>query len=433
MHVAHLTPKKFSEPLPIELSGSKSYVNRCLIIGALTAHDVLVQNPSEAEDAKLLTAGLWQAGWTVSEDIQGYTIGQRDKTPEGLVRIDCGAAGTVSRFLLALLATTDGEWLLDGTERLCERPIGALVDALRQLGAEIHYTKNEGSLPLHVIGKTLEGGVVTLDGSKSSQFLSALLLAAPAFQSGIEVRMTGVLASESYAHMTQAIMHEAGVQISRPMNSLWKVKPQKYRAKSLVCEIDMTGAGYFWALGALSGVPISVSHVPLQTEQADIMLPLVLEQFGAEMNQNAFEKRITISRGKNQPLVSAGELDLRNMPDSALTVAVVAAMAKGTTRLVGLGTLRDKECDRVLALATELQKCNVETTIGEDWIEIIGNPAGIFGAQIKTYDDHRIAMAFGILGCIVDGMSIIDPTCTKKSIPSFWNRLTELGITIDFE
>jgi 3-phosphoshikimate 1-carboxyvinyltransferase len=410
-----------------ELPGSKSYSNRALACAAFAGAPITVRNLSPADDTALMLNVLVDLGWTASRgnplspDVQLEPPTRPRAFPHPQT-IYAGPAGTVARFAAALLAVTPGDFILDGNERMRRRPMAELVDALRQLGAKIAERGEPGCLPLAIEGASLRGGACRVRGDVSSQFVSALLMAGPTRAAGVEIEVEGELASKSYVDMTIEVMRAFGVAVERDGYRRFRVPPAGVpsRRGPYVCPPDATAAGYFWAAAAVTGGRCVIDGLSRDDVQGDVRLAGIFEQMGCRVLE--FPNGLGVE-GRASEAVSA---DLSDLPDSAQTLAVVCAFARGTSRLGGLGTLRGKETDRIAALQSELAKLGVITRAGADWLEVDGNPDANPGAVISTHDDHRMAMSFAVAGLRVP-LTIENPEVVSKSFPAFWEyweRLT---------
>lgn len=409
----------------ITLPGSKSYTNRALIIASTTGHTSRLMNASPSRDSLAMKDALEKLGvkisiesdcWTVTSPPQGFT------SYHGV--IDVGPAGTTMRFLCALLAATPGvEVRLQGSERMHERPINDLVDALRQLGADIQYLGKAECPPLMIHGKALSGRNVTVNGERSSQFLTALLMIAPLL-GGMSISVPGALVSKTYVEMALDTMRAFGASIeSDPQFKSFAIAPTPYQARDYEIEADASGASYFWGLAAVNRGRIRINGVNPHSVQGDMRFPALLEEMGCERRQGSH----WIEIHSRSPLAGIC-CDMTLMPDTAQTLAVVAAVAKGKTTITGLSTLKIKETDRLIALKTELEKCGIESQIDHESISVFGGTPT--HAAIATYEDHRMAMSFALLGALSTGISIHEPQVVEKSFPDFWNRLEALGFQV---
>lgn len=399
----------------IILPGSKSESNRALIMRALCKQPFEIKNLSVADDTVTLDHLL-------STEILSSSTNK--------ATIDVGPAGTAMRFLTAFLAVTPGEWLLTGSKRMLERPVKLLVDALRELGADIEYTGNDGFPPLKIRGKELTlTNEISIDGSVSSQYISALLMIAPTLPQGLKLNLTGVVASRPYIEMTLAMMAELGIEHTWSGNSI-HIKQQEYQPNDLFIEPDWSGSSYWYSLAALSDqADIKLTGLKTNSLQGDSVIADMMENFGVKTN--FFPDGIRLS--KSTKSINIDFIDFEHCPDIAQTLAVICAGLNHNCTFTGLESLKIKETDRVAALQNELGKFGV--TIKEDGLNYhVDCSQSTIGKEntktvlINTYHDHRMAMAFAPLTLKVSQLEIEDPKVTGKSYPHFWEDLDKVGI-----
>jgi 3-phosphoshikimate 1-carboxyvinyltransferase len=407
---------RLSVPSPIKnssilLSGSKSISNRLLILGKVLDLDLKIQNLSVSEDTQLLTKALSR--------IRGHSRGL----------IDIHHAGTDMRFLTALLSVSPGDWTLTGSERMKQRPVGALTTALRSLGAEIHYLEAEHYPPLRIQGRPLKGGSIRIDSSVSSQFISALLLVAPALEEGLQLQLDGDTVSRPYIDMTLDLLKAFGMNVQASDRQLGVKRPLVFNPPlTFQVESDWSSASYWYSLCALSGSgEFRLRHLSPQSSQADAVLPLIYRQLGVSTHFSG--ERVTLSPGETS--TSHFRYDFTTCPDIAQTVAVTCFGLGISCELTGLSTLKIKETDRILALQSELGKLGAEIAVTTDSITIAASSPvrkkDASGIVIRTWHDHRMAMAFAPLALIHDQLGIDDPGVVNKSYPGFWQDLKSVG------
>ena len=420
----------------VHIPGSKSYTNRALILAALASGKSQLLHASFSADSHALLAALELLGFSIETTLNSVKITGRGGVRNAIQQdIDVGPAGTTMRFLTAFCAATRTETgsirvTLRGSERMHARPIEPLTSALITMGASISFLGNPGCPPLTITtGGTLSGGTLTIDGGVSSQFISALLMVAPLYATPLTLRVTGPNLSQSYIEMTMQSMREFGVHVSMETSAkdserIFTVPSgQSYSPQVYSVEGDASGASYFWGLAAVSRGSVCTTNINPSSAQGDSRLPELLREMGCTVSTH--EHSITVV-GPQQ--LRAIEADMSNMPDTAQTLAVVASCAEGKTVLKGLSTLRVKETDRIAALHTELSKMGISSEQGPDYIVIHGGQP--HAAQIATYEDHRMAMAFALLAGVVDGIRIEEPEVVTKSFPTFWKALQECGVHI---
>lgn len=431
MKLLHLTPFRPLNTCSVHLPGSKSYTNRALVLAALASGQTTLHLASLSQDSHVLLKGLNQLG--VESNIEGTTVqiegvGGRFKPFTG--SIDIGPAGTSMRFLTSVAAIhPQGHTVLCGTERMHQRPIGALVDAWRTLGCSIEYLEAPGCPPIRIQGQSVETlqKEVSLPGDVSSQFLTSLLLVAPLFPKGLTIHIEGDLVSKSYIDMTLSVLEAFGIDVIHKDHQHYTIAPlQSLQSRTYTVEGDASGGSYFWGLAAVTGSTIRVYNASKSSCQGDIRFPELLKQMGC-LVVDGHEQGVDWIEVTGAPQLHGLHVDMESMPDTALTLAVVAACAKGKTHITGLQTLRHKETDRLLALQTELKKVGIHSESTESTLTIWGDPDSLRGAQICTYEDHRIAMAFSLVGALCDGICIEEPDVVGKSFPTYWELWQQLG------
>ena len=416
------------------LPGSKSISNRTLLLAALADGVTEVKALLASDDTQHMLGALKQLGvnWAQHGDSRDYRVeGVGGEFPVKLADLFLGNAGTAFRPLTAALALSHGEYRLSGVPRMHERPIGDLVDALRQLGADITYLGNDGYPPLAVKPAAIRAaGRVQVRGNVSSQFLTALLMAAPLARQDVTIEVVGELISKPYIEITLNLMSRFGVEVERQGWQAFTIHAgQTYRSPGVIhVEGDASSASYFLAAGAIGGGPVRVEGVGKASIQGDVRFAEALEQMGAEvsMGDNWIEARAPKS-GK----LKAIDLDCNHIPDAAMTLAVAALFADGTTTLRNIASWRVKETDRITAMATELRKVGAIVEEGADYIRV--TPPGASRptphASIDTYDDHRMAMCFSLVALGDVPVRINDPKCVAKTFPDYFERLGSIAKT----
>ena len=407
----------------IHLPGSKSISNRFLILNEVLKTAFEFQNLSNSKDTIDLVLALEQI-----------------KTGKDRV-IDIGHAGTDMRFLTALLSIKEGDWTLTGSERMKQRPIGELVEALRQLGAEINYLENDGFPPLKIKGKKLLGGKVEINADTSSQFISALLLISPALENGLEIHIKNKPVSWSYVEMTIGLLVQSGIKVIVNSDLIIVTPKQRTRNKEpetlinelptpnsqLVVESDWSSASYWYSIVALSeNAEIILSGLNEKSLQGDSVVSEIYKSLGVRSEFK--DGNVKLSRTEKN--TDYFEFDFIDCPDIAQTVAATCLGLKIDCYLKGLSTLKHKETDRLTALKNELQKFDATVTIGSDFLKLHCHNSQLPtpNSQLRTYDDHRMAMAFAPLVLRYGILDIENPEVVKKSYPGFWEDLKTVGI-----
>jgi len=403
--------------------GSKSYTQRALVLAALAEGESVLLNPLIAEDTTILLSALQELGAdaVVGEgEFRVIGTGGRISPLKPGREISLGNNGTAMRLLMSIAALGKGDYVLTGGPRLCERPVQPLIGALGQLGGRAESLKQDGCPPVLVGGGGLRGGKAVLENIESSQFISSLLLAAPFADLDVAVEVRGEIPSRPYVDLTIQAMSDFGVDVAVKDQSFLVEAGRKYNARRYRIEGDVSSASYFFAAAALCGGRVRVLNINPKTRQGDIGLLHILERLGCRIRKGYYD--IEVAGGD----LAGGEItfDMGEMPDVAPTVAVLAAVRPGRTVITNVAHLRVKESNRLQALAAELRKTGVHAEELPHGISIEGgNPKG---ALIETYNDHRIAMSFAVLGLAAPGMRIADPGCVGKSFPGFWKALETL-------
>tara|TARA_R110002124_G_scaffold71845_2_gene192201 strand:- start:763 stop:2043 length:1281 start_codon:yes stop_codon:yes gene_type:complete len=410
----------------INIPGSKSISNRVLLLATLARGSTTLTNLLDSDDIRYMLASLKQLGiqYTLSEDktecvVEGNEGPISSASAQSLF---LGNAGTAMRPLCAALTLGQGEFTLTGEPRMEERPIGDLVDALRQLGADVTYLKNDGFPPLTINATGLNGGDVEIAGDLSSQFLTALLMVAPLTKDSVNIKIKGELVSKPYIDITIALMKQFGVEVINHQYQRFEIKAGQHYVSpgKVLVEGDASSASYFLAAGAIKGGEVKVTGVGRLSIQGDVKFADALAQMGADIE---WGDDYIIAR---KSTLTAIEMDMNHIPDAAMTIATAALFATGTTKLTNIYNWRIKETDRLAAMATELRKVGAIVEEGHDYITITP-PAELNTAAIDTYNDHRMAMCFSMMAFADCGITINDPDCTSKTFPDYFVQFTQLA------
>ena len=406
----------------VSVPGSKSYTQRALITASLASGRSVLRNALISEDTDYLMEALRLLGADIAvqgSDIEVEGTGGKIVVPSSALYL--GNNGTGLRFLVGMVSTGHGTFVLDGSARMRQRPIQPLVDALKQIGVEASSAQGTGCPPVQVKAAGLPGGETRLDTALSSQYVSSLLLAAPYAEKDFEIGVSSLIPSWPYVELTLDVMAQFGIEVEDFDKKRFRVRaPQTYQAKEYVIEGDVSSATYFMAAAAIIGRSVRISNVSGSSLQGDLRFLEILDTMGCEVSASEEGVEITGPLSNHEDLA----FDLNDAPDMVPALAVVSAFRTGKTTLRNILHLRVKESDRVSALTNELQKIGVQVEKTADGMVIQG--VATRGAEIECYDDHRIAMSFAIAGLAIDGITIKDPDCVKKSFPDFWEKLETL-------
>jgi 3-phosphoshikimate 1-carboxyvinyltransferase len=395
----------------VRIPGSKSVTNRALFLSACASGLSYLRRPLLSDDTEAFAAGLTALGYDLQRSAEDVALtGSPTGPPATAADVYCRDAGTAARFLPALAATGHGTFRFDASPQMRRRPVGPMVAALRDLGATVTHTGQDGHLPLTVESGGLAGGPVTMDASVSSQFLTALLMAAPLTRDGLAITVTGMV-SAPYVDMTVRMMRQFGVKVKRD-GGTFTVPPGGYAARSFTVEPDASAASYFFAAAAITGQTAFVPGLGADSLQGDVAFARVLKRMGATVEVWPDGLAVT----GTGPL-HGGEVNMRDISDTMPTLAAIAPFADGPVRIVDVANVRVKESDRLDACADNLRRLGIEVATGPDWIEIWpGHPKG---AEIGCRGDHRIAMSFSVTGLRTPGLTLDDPGCVGKTFPDF--------------
>jgi 3-phosphoshikimate 1-carboxyvinyltransferase len=410
----------------VRLPGSKSISNRALLLSSLADGPTELVDLLDADDTRVMRAALEALGIAIADTATGVRVrGCAGHWPRRDAELFLGNAGTAFRSLTAALAFADGRYVLDGVARMRERPIGDLVDALNAVGARIRYAGQSGFPPLLLeAASVVSTDCIVVRGDVSSQFLSGLLMAAPliAPDEGLSIRVDGPLISRPYVDMTLSLMSAFGVEVHE-RGDAFVVPRRGYRSPGrFVVEADASSASYFLALGAIATGPVRIDGVGRDSVQGDVRFADALRVAGARIE---IGDRHLVARAPVASRLRAFDGDFNHIPDAAMTLAVVALFADGTSTLRNIGSWRVKETDRIAAMANELAKLGAHVEAGADWLRVTP-PVRWWEATIDTYDDHRMAMCFSLAAAGGVPVHIRNPNCVAKTFPDYFDRLARL-------
>ena len=409
----------------VDLPGSKSLSNRVLLLSMLAEGTTRIQNLLDSDDVRYMIGALEKLGITLQETREKNEIsveGCSGGIPNSDLELMLGNAGTAMRPLTAALTLGQGRYVLDGVPRMRERPIVDLVEGLQQLGAKVRLLNGPPGPPVEILAQGLPGGTARIKGSVSSQFLSAILMAAPGAEKDVTLEIDDTLVSMPYVEMTLALMERFGVHVeNRDFQEFHIPGKQTYHSPGdFFVEGDASSASYFLAGAAITGGTVTVLGCGTESLQGDSKFAEVLEQMGAETQ---WQPHSVTVRGNT---LKGVDLDMNRMPDAAMTLAVAALFAEGTTKIRNVYNWRLKETERMKAVTTELRKLGAEVEEGDDYL-IIDPPDQIQSTEIETYDDHRMAMAFSLAACGAESVTILDPGCVSKTFPDYFEVLKSVS------
>jgi 3-phosphoshikimate 1-carboxyvinyltransferase len=421
--VIEIQPLRVPPAATIRVPGSKSISNRALLVAALAEGESTLSGALFSDDTRYMAQALTSLGFgvEVSEpEARLRVMGLGGRIPASAADLHVGNAGTAMRFLVAALCLGRGRFRIDGSPRMRSRPIGDLVDALAQLGGHLSYEMQPGCPPVVVDANGLAGGEASLPGDKSSQFLSAVLQVGAYAERDVHVVVPGTLIAKPYVDMTLAVMHAFGVEVERDAYRAFTVRAgQRFRGRAYRIEPDASAAHYFLAAAAVTGGRVRIEGLGRSSVQGDIRFADILEEMGARVT---WEDDAVEVVGPDR--LRGVDVDMNAISDTAPTLAAIAPFAAGAVRIRNIGHVRWQESDRIHAVATELRRLGVRVEELPDGLEV--HPSAIIPAAVETYDDHRIAMSFALIGLRVSGIVIRDPGCTAKTFPDYFERLEGL-------
>lgn len=408
----------------VVVPGSKSMTNRALLMAALSEEKSCLSGVLFSDDSRHFLDCLLRLGFELNIDEENKTVdiqGSGGNIPKKNAEINVGSAGTAARFITAMLALSDGEYVINCSEQMERRPMAELFKVLTEMGAELEYIKNEGFLPVKVKGNGGRCKDIDMDISKSTQFLSAMLMVTPVTESGINIHITSDKKYGSYIGITINMLKEFGIEVLFDGENYRVKGKQKPSLGEYYIEPDVSGACYFYAAAAITGGKVIVKNVFRSSVQGDKKFLDVLKKMGCEVRET--EKGIEV-KGPEKGKLKAVDINMNDFSDQALTLAAIAPYANGVTWIRNVGHIRGQECNRMEAICNELTKCGIACEkIGDDIKIEPGKPKA---AEIETYNDHRVAMSFTIMGLCAEGIVIKDPMCCKKTFENFYDVLENL-------
>ena len=431
--------KRLDRPVDwtVDVPGSKSMTNRALLMAALSDGEVKLEGVLFSDDSRHFLESLVSLGFMVdiNESEKAVTVlGCGGNIPKKQAVINVGSAGTAARFLTAMLGFSDGEYTIEASEQMKKRPMQELFSLLTGVGANITYMETEGHLPVKICGRRnpkagadqskADGNPLQLplDISKSTQFLSALLLISPMIPQGLDIHITSEKTDGSYIRITRKMLADAGVEVKYDGKN-YRIDPNAvYQKKHYQIEPDVSAACYFYAAAAITGGRALVKHVHKDNSQGDMKFLDVLARMGCTVTEKADGIEVT---GPAEDTLKGIEIDMNDFSDQALTLAAMAPFCKSDVHITHIGHIRGQECDRLHAMSEELTKRGITCTEEPDAITI--KPGTPFPGIVSTYEDHRVAMSFALLGLKVDGIVIDNPSCCRKTFENYFDLLDQLS------
>jgi len=420
---SQLTMKPVSRPVcgRIRPPGSKSITNRALVCAALATGTSRLSGALDSDDTRVMVSGLQSLGVSITPDWDHQLLsveGTASQIPAASATLDCQASGTTMRFLAALVGLGNGRYVLDGTARMRQRPIGDLLQALTSLGVHATAGSPNDCPPVTIESHGIQAATATIASGTSSQFASGLALAAPCMPKGLTLHLAGTLVSTPYLELTRRVIEAFGGQCIVHDERHWQIAPTGYTARDYAIEPDASAASYFAAAAAITGGSVSIEGLSQDSLQGDVAFCEALKRMGCEVEWAA--DAITIHGGPLRGI----DIDMNAISDTVMTLAVVALFASGPTTIRNVAHIRDKETDRISDLTRELQRLGAGVEERHDGLTI--TPAPLRPAAIQTYDDHRMAMSLALAGLKVPGVTILDPACVGKTFPRYWDVLDSL-------
>lgn len=415
-----LVPTAAPVDADVQLPGSKSYTNRALLLAALAEGPSTLRSALFSDDTHYMAAALLAVGIEVTAEEAEETfrvLGEGGRIPAARAELFVGNSGTSARFLTAAVALGHGTYVIDGVERMRARPIAPLLAALTQLGVGARALHDNGCPPVEVRSTGLRGGTARMRGDTSSQYVSALLMVGPLTPQGLTLEVEGDLVSKPYIDLTADSMRAFGASMTNEGYRRFRVPGgQRYQGRDYIVEPDASAASYFFALAAATGGRVRVAHLGAGSAQGDVAFVDALEQMGCEVSRG--EASIEV-RGPER--LRGIDVDMNAISDTVPTLAAIAPLAEGPVAIRRVGHIRHKETDRIAAVVAELRKLGVRVDEEPDGLVI--HPGPTRPARIETYDDHRMAMSFAILGSVVPGVTVANPACVAKTFPAFFDTL----------
>lgn len=425
MDIYKVKPIKEKKNIEVSVPGSKSITNRALMLAAMSDGICTLNGVLFSDDSRAFLDCLLKLGFEVDiNELERRVVikGESGNVPNKNAIINVRSAGTAARFMTVFLAVAGGDYVLESSEQMKKRPMKELLDSLIEKGVEIKYLENVGHFPFEIHSQGISDVEMTIDTTTSSQYASALLMASVI--NGIKINLTGSRVNGAYIKITLKMMEQFGISFTKN-NDTYIIKPQDYRLSNYDIEPDMSAACYFYAMAIILKIKSIVRDIHMDSMQGDVKFLSVLEQMGCKLRDTEIGVEID---GSTIDEFNGIDIDMSDFSDQALTMAVVAAFSKSETKIKNIGHIRGQESDRVQVIVTELKRLGCDAQIVEEngQTDVIIKPGVLHGAEIETYDDHRVAMSFAMAGLGVDGVVIKNPMCCRKTFENYFDVLDEI-------
>ncbi|MBO4390611.1 MAG: 3-phosphoshikimate 1-carboxyvinyltransferase [Lachnospiraceae bacterium] len=414
------------EPLIIKnIPGSKSITNRALLLAALGRGKCTLEGVLFSDDSRVFLKALQGLGVSleIMEEEKRVIVCGEGSVPNRDAEVYVGSAGTAARFLTVMLAVLGGHYVMTSSDQMKKRPMQELLEALRSLGVSVSCLEEEGHFPFVMDSKGISGGEIAIDTTNSSQFASALMLSACAIKGTFRIRLTGSRTNGSYIKITERMLTQFGISYEREGDVITFLPQEFSGLDSYVIEPDASAAGYFWALGAVLGRKVTVANLHLDSMQGDVRLVSVLRDMGCLVEDEAEGLSVT---GPAEGVLRAVSVNMKDFSDQTMTVAAIAPFADGEVHLMDISHIRLQESDRMQAIQNELGRMGIRCVTDESGEGLVITPGTVQAAEIQTYEDHRMAMAFTIPGLRTGNLQILDPMCCKKTFENFFDVIDSL-------
>lgn len=424
MNDSYYKVKQINRPIicEVEVPGSKSITSRALLLASMAKGQSVLSNVLFSGDSRSFLSCIKALGYDIEIDENERIVKITGSMPQKKGSINVGSAGTAARFITAMLAACEGEYFIDASEQMKRRPMNTLLEVLSKLGSEIECIEKDGHLPLKMKGRSLEGGNISLDIGNSSQFLSALLMTGFLYKKGLQIQVQGRETSRPYVDITLKMMEQFGKCVERTSEGHYRVSPNRsYTAQKYKIEPDVSSACYFYAMAAITGGEALVKDVYYSSMQGDIKFLDVLKTLGCTVEET--DKGLLV-KGPVGGKYKGIDIDMNDFSDQTMTLAVLAVFASSPTRIRNIEHIRHQESDRIHAVASELARIGIKCIDEKDEITIY--PGMPKPAVIETYEDHRMAMAFSLVGLKVDGIKIKNPSCVSKTFEKYFDILDKV-------